>query len=113
MIPGDISSAAFWMIAASIVPESDILVKNVGLNPTRTGILNVMKEMGCNFKILDKKKINLKEKHQKSKMKAKKNKNRFKQLWFSSRAALIFLSLLAVPAKANRVPNVTRMEPAY
>ena len=42
------------MIAASIVPKSDILVKNVGLNPTRTGILNVMKEMGCNFKILDK-----------------------------------------------------------
>ena len=54
LIPGDISSAAFWMIAASIVPQSDIVIKNVGLNPTRTGILNVMKEMGCNFKILNK-----------------------------------------------------------
>ena len=54
LIPGDISSAAFWMIAASIVPESEIVIKNVGLNPTRTGILNVMDEMGCNYKILDK-----------------------------------------------------------
>ncbi len=54
LIPGDISSAAFWMIAASIVPESEILVKNVGLNPTRTGILNVMDEMGCDYKIVEK-----------------------------------------------------------
>ena len=54
LIPGDISSAAFWMIAASIVPKSEIIVKNVGLNPTRTGILNVMEEMGCNFKIVEK-----------------------------------------------------------
>jgi magnesium-protoporphyrin IX monomethyl ester (oxidative) cyclase len=44
---------------------------------------------------------------------AKKNKNRFKQLWFSSRAAFIFLSLLAIPAKSNKVPNITSMEPAY
>ncbi len=54
LIPGDISSAAFWMIAASIVPNSEILIKNVGLNPTRTGILNVMDSMGCNYEILDK-----------------------------------------------------------
>ena len=54
LIPGDISSAAFWMIAASIVPESEILVKNVGLNPSRTGILNVMDLMGCSYKILEK-----------------------------------------------------------
>ncbi len=54
LIPGDISSAAFWMIAASIVPDSEIVVKNVGLNPTRTGILNVMDEMGCNYKIIEK-----------------------------------------------------------
>ena len=54
MIPGDISSAAFWMIAASIVPGSEIIVKNVGLNPTRTGILNVMNEMGCDYKIVEK-----------------------------------------------------------
>ena len=54
LIPGDISSAAFWMIAASIVPGSEIIIKNVGLNPTRTGILNVMDEMGCKYKISDK-----------------------------------------------------------
>ena len=54
LIPGDISSAAFWMIAASIVPESDIIVKNVGLNPTRTGVLDIMNEMGCNYKIVEK-----------------------------------------------------------
>ena len=52
MIPGDISSAAFWMIAASIVPESEIVIKNVGLNPTRTGILDVMDKMGCDYKII-------------------------------------------------------------
>ena len=51
LIPGDISSASFWMIAASIVPNSEILIKNVGLNPTRTGILNVMDSMGCTYEI--------------------------------------------------------------
>ncbi len=54
LIPGDISSAAFWMIAASIVPNSEITIENVGLNPTRTGILNVMNSMGCNYKIVEK-----------------------------------------------------------
>mgnify|MGYP001502092220 CR=1 FL=1 len=54
LIPGDISSASFWMIAASIVPNSDILIENIGLNPTRTGILNVMDSMGCNYEILEK-----------------------------------------------------------
>ena len=54
LIPGDISSAAFWMIAASIVPNSEVLIKNIGLNPTRTGILNVMDSMGCNYEIVEK-----------------------------------------------------------
>ncbi len=54
LIPGDISSAAFWMIAASIVPNSDILIKNIGLNPTRTGILDIMDQMGCNYEIVEK-----------------------------------------------------------
>ena len=54
LIPGDISSAAFWMIAASIVPNSEITIKNVGLNPTRTGILEVMDLMGCNYQIVEK-----------------------------------------------------------
>ena len=53
LIPGDISSAAFWMIAASIVPNSNININNVGLNPTRTGILSVMDLMGCDYKIID------------------------------------------------------------
>ena len=54
LIPGDISSAAFWMIAASIVPNSEVLIKNIGLNPTRTGILKVMDLMGCNYEIVEK-----------------------------------------------------------
>jgi len=54
LIPGDISSASFWMIAASIVPNSEVIIENIGLNPTRTGILNVMDSMGCNYEILNK-----------------------------------------------------------
>lgn len=53
VIPGDISSAAFFMVAAAIVPNSDIILKNVNLNPTRTGIVDVMKQMGANIEILD------------------------------------------------------------
>ena len=53
-IPGDISSAAFWLIAGSIIPNSNIRVENVGLNPTRTGILDVMNTMGCNYEIKEK-----------------------------------------------------------
>lgn len=52
-VVGDISSAAFFMVAASIVPNSDVVLKNVGLNPTRTGILEVLKKMGGNVEILD------------------------------------------------------------
>ena len=48
-VPGDISSAAFFLVAASIVPGSDLLVKNVGVNPTRTGILEVLEEMGADL----------------------------------------------------------------
>lgn len=51
---GDISSAAFFMVAAAIVPDSDIIIKNVGLNPTRTGIIDVMQKMGADIQILDK-----------------------------------------------------------
>lgn len=49
---GDISSAAFFMAAAAMVPESDIVIKNVGLNPTRTGIIDVMQKMGADIEIL-------------------------------------------------------------
>ena len=51
-IAGDISSAAYFIVAALIIPESDIIVKNVGLNPTRTGIIDVAKRMGGNIEIL-------------------------------------------------------------
>jgi 3-phosphoshikimate 1-carboxyvinyltransferase len=46
-VPGDISSAAFWLVAAAAHPGSHLLVKNVGLNPTRTGILGVLLRMGA------------------------------------------------------------------
>lgn len=49
---GDISSAAYFIAAALIVPNSDLILKNVGLNPTRTGILDVVKMMGGNIEIL-------------------------------------------------------------
>jgi 3-phosphoshikimate 1-carboxyvinyltransferase len=48
-VPGDISSAAFWLVAASIVPNSDLLIENVGINPTRTGILEILAEMGADI----------------------------------------------------------------
>lgn len=49
IVPGDISSAAFWMVAAAIVPDSNLLIENVGINPTRTGILEVMQAMGADI----------------------------------------------------------------
>ena len=52
-VPGDISSAAFFLVAAAIVPGSKLLIKNVGLNPTRTGIIEVMHRMGANVNILN------------------------------------------------------------
>lgn len=54
-ICGDISSAAFFIVAGLIVPHSDIILKHIGLNPTRTGILDVVQMMGGNVEILDKK----------------------------------------------------------
>lgn len=56
-IVGDISSAAFFLIMGAIVPKSEIVIKNVGLNPTRTGILDVLENMGADFEILDKKTV--------------------------------------------------------
>ena len=50
-VPGDISSAAYFMGAALIVPGSEILLKNVGINPTRDGILRVFRDMGGNITI--------------------------------------------------------------
>ncbi|HEL0423012.1 TPA: 3-phosphoshikimate 1-carboxyvinyltransferase [Streptococcus equi subsp. zooepidemicus] len=45
-IPGDLSSAAFWLAAGLIVPGSDLVLENVGINPTRTGLLEVIEKMG-------------------------------------------------------------------
>lgn len=56
-ICGDISSAAYFIVAGLIVPSSKIILKNVGLNPTRTGILEVAEKMGGNVEILDKRNI--------------------------------------------------------
>jgi 3-phosphoshikimate 1-carboxyvinyltransferase len=46
-VPGDISSAAFLMVAALVVPDSNLIVKHVGLNPTRIGLIEVLKSMGA------------------------------------------------------------------
>ncbi|MBR6164053.1 3-phosphoshikimate 1-carboxyvinyltransferase [bacterium] len=56
-VVGDISSAAFFIAAALITPNSDITIKNVGLNPTRTGIIDVLKQMGGEIEILNQHKI--------------------------------------------------------
>ncbi len=53
VVPGDISSAAFFMAAASMIEGSSVIFKNVGLNPTRTGILDVLGNMGARIEILD------------------------------------------------------------
>ncbi len=50
-VPGDISSAAFWLVAGAIHPEADILVRNTGINPTRSGIIDVLRKMGANLNI--------------------------------------------------------------
>ena len=51
-VPGDISSAAFWLAAGAIVPGSEITIENVGLNPTRTGIIDVLQEMGADMDVI-------------------------------------------------------------
>ncbi|MCS6814485.1 MAG: 3-phosphoshikimate 1-carboxyvinyltransferase [Cyanobacteria bacterium] len=48
VVPGDISSAAFWLVAGAIVPGADLMIENVGVNPTRTGILEVLEMMEAN-----------------------------------------------------------------
>ncbi|NEQ50427.1 MAG: 3-phosphoshikimate 1-carboxyvinyltransferase [Leptolyngbya sp. SIO3F4] len=49
VVPGDISSAAYWMVAAAIVPGSDLVIENVGVNPTRTGILEALQQMDADI----------------------------------------------------------------
>lgn len=53
VVPGDISSAAFWIVAGLIIPNSTLTLKNVGINETRTGIIDVVKAMGGDITITD------------------------------------------------------------
>lgn len=52
-VPGDISSAAYFIAAGLLVPGAEVLIKNVGINPTRDGILKVAQEMGGNITVLN------------------------------------------------------------
>lgn len=51
IVPGDISSAAFWLVAGAIVPGSELLIENVGVNPTRTGVLEALSMMGADIQL--------------------------------------------------------------
>ncbi|NMA87538.1 MAG: 3-phosphoshikimate 1-carboxyvinyltransferase, partial [Tissierellia bacterium] len=57
-IPGDISSASFLMAAATLIEDSHIIIKNVGINPTRSGILEILDKMGQNIKVRNKRLVN-------------------------------------------------------
>ncbi|HGZ5600312.1 TPA: 3-phosphoshikimate 1-carboxyvinyltransferase [Staphylococcus aureus] len=52
-VPGDISSAAFFIVAALITPESDVTIHNVGINPTRSGIIDIVEKMGGNIQLFN------------------------------------------------------------
>lgn len=56
-VVGDISSAAFFMVASAIVPDSSVIIKNVGINPTRTGILDVFRKAQIDFELLNQRKV--------------------------------------------------------
>jgi len=57
VVPGDPSSAGFWMVAASIVPGSDITIANVCMNPTRTGLIQALKMMGASIEAVDSREV--------------------------------------------------------
>ena len=52
-VPGDLSSAAFFLVAAALIPGSELAVTDVGLNPTRTGVLDALKMMGADLEVRD------------------------------------------------------------
>lgn len=52
-VPGDISSAAFFLVAALITPSSELLIRNVGVNPTRSGIIDILQQMGGQLELLN------------------------------------------------------------
>ncbi len=56
-VPGDISSAAFFMVAALIVPGAELLICNVGVNPTRSGIIDILQQMGGSIELLNQREL--------------------------------------------------------
>ena len=52
-VPGDISSAAFFLVGASIVPGSEVVLRNVGINPTRDGVISALRAMGARIEVLE------------------------------------------------------------
>ncbi|MDG4549411.1 MAG: 3-phosphoshikimate 1-carboxyvinyltransferase [Candidatus Contendobacter sp.] len=52
-VPADISSAAFFLVGASLAPGSDLLLEHVGVNPTRTGVIDILRLMGANIEVLN------------------------------------------------------------
>lgn len=56
-VPADISSAAFFIVAALLVPGSELLITGVGVNPTRTGILDILLQMGASFELLNEREV--------------------------------------------------------
>jgi 3-phosphoshikimate 1-carboxyvinyltransferase len=52
-VPADISSAAFFLVGASIAPGSDLILEGVGINPTRAGVINILRAMGADIELLD------------------------------------------------------------
>jgi 3-phosphoshikimate 1-carboxyvinyltransferase len=58
VIPGDVSSASFFMCAAALFPESNLVLENVGLNPTRSGMLDVLAALGARVRVLELQEVN-------------------------------------------------------
>ena len=52
-VPGDVSAAAFWMVAAALHPDAELLVPGVGVNPTRSGIIDVLRDMGADLEVME------------------------------------------------------------
>ena len=52
-VPADISSAAFFLVGASIAPGSELLLEHVGMNPTRTGIIDILQRMGADISVIN------------------------------------------------------------
>lgn len=56
-VPSDISSAAFFLVGASIAPDSDVTLNHVGINPTRTGVIDILRLMGANIEVLNQRSV--------------------------------------------------------